>query len=155
MDDIFCLFQGRIENFAPLKQQYGLSKTGNEVNVVIEAYRSLRDRGPYPIEHVIRDLHGKFAFVLYDSASKNSFIAVVSIIYDKCPPNVIIYFLGTCVMGVWMQDPDGDVPFFWGADSEGHLVVSDDAEIVKKGCGKSYAPFPKGELFSMFFFRKS
>ncbi|CAO2821515.1 unnamed protein product [Amaranthus hypochondriacus] len=121
VDDIFCLFQGRIENFAPLKQQYGLSKTGNEVNVVIEAYRSLRDRGPYPIEHVIRDLHGKFAFVLYDSASKNSFIAV---------------------------DPDGDVPFFWGADSEGHLVVSDDAEIVKKGCGKSFAPFPKGCFFT-------
>jgi hypothetical protein len=43
-----------------------------------------------------------------------------------------------------MQDADGSVPFFWGNDSEGHLVLSDDAEIVKKGCGKSFAPFPKG-----------
>lgn len=43
-----------------------------------------------------------------------------------------------------MQDADGSVPFFWGTDSEGHLVLSDDVEIVKKGCGKSFAPFPKG-----------
>ncbi|GMY18962.1 Stem-specific protein TSJT1 [Fagus crenata] len=53
---------------------------------------------------------------LYDSTSKATFIAA---------------------------DADGSVPFFWGNDSEGHLVLSDDAEIVKKGCGKSFAPFPK------------
>ncbi|GMY18940.1 stem-specific protein TSJT1 [Fagus crenata] len=70
-------------------QQYGLNKTANEV--------------------VVRDIHGKFGFILYDST-----------------------------------DADGSVPFFWGNDSEGHLVLSDDAEIVKKGCGKSFAPFPKG-----------
>ncbi|XP_010693773.2 stem-specific protein TSJT1 [Beta vulgaris subsp. vulgaris] len=121
VDDIFCLFQGHIENFATLKQQYGLSKSGNEVNIIIEAYRSLRDRGPYPIEQIIRDLHGKFAFILYDCASKNSFVAA---------------------------DPDGSVPFFWGADSDGHLVVSDDMETIKKGCGKSFAPFPKGCFFT-------
>lgn len=89
MDDIFCLFQGTIENVAPLKQQYGLGKSGNEVNIIIEAYRSLRDRGPYPIEKVIRDINGKFAFILYDCASKNSFVAAVSIIlhfYNRsCP----------------------------------------------------------------------
>ncbi|GMY18955.1 DUF3700 domain-containing protein, partial [Fagus crenata] len=55
-------------------------------------------------------------FSLYDSTSKATFIAA---------------------------DADGSVPFFWGNDSEGHLVLSDDAEIVKKGCGKSFAPFPK------------
>ena len=44
------------------------------------------------------------------------------------------------------QDADGSVPFFWGTDSEGHLVLSDDVEIVKKGCGKSFAPFPKGTI---------
>lgn len=43
-----------------------------------------------------------------------------------------------------MQDADGSVPFFWGTDTEGHLVLSDDSEIVQKGCGKSFAPFPKG-----------
>lgn len=45
-----------------------------------------------------------------------------------------------------MQDVDGGVPFFWGSDSEGNLVVSDDPEIVKKSCGKSFAPFPKGTV---------
>jgi len=121
VDNIVCLFQGHIENLTTLKQQYGLSKSDNEVNIIIEAYRSLRDRGPYPIEQVIRDFQGKFAFILYDFASKNSFFAA---------------------------DADGSVPFFWGADSEGHLVVSDDVEIVKKGCGKSFAPFPKGCFYT-------
>jgi len=121
MDDMFCLFQGHIENVALLKQQYGLSKTANEVIIVMEAYRTLRDRGPYPADKVVRDLHGKFAFILYDSSAKAAFIAA---------------------------DADGSVPFFWGTDSEGNLVLSDCAEIAKKGCGKSFAPFPKGCFFT-------
>ncbi|GFZ14182.1 aluminum induced protein with YGL and LRDR motifs [Actinidia rufa] len=121
VDDIFCLFQGHIENVAHLKQQYGLNKTANEVIIVMEAYRTLRDRGPYPADHVMRDLHGKFAFILYDSSSKSTFVAV---------------------------DAYGSVPFFWGTDSEGNLVLSDDSEIAKKGCGKSFAPFPKGCFFT-------
>ncbi|KAA8548689.1 hypothetical protein F0562_000373 [Nyssa sinensis] len=121
VDDIFCLFQGHIENVAHLKQQYGLNKTANEVIIVMEAYRTLRDRGPYPADQVLRDLLGKFAFILYDSSSKTAFLAA---------------------------DADGSVPFFWGTDSEGHLVLSDDVEIVKRGCGKSFAPFPKGCFFT-------
>lgn len=78
MDDIFCLFQGHIENVALLKQQYGLNKTANEVIIVIEAYRTLRDRGPYPADQVVRDIQGKFAFILYDTTSKVSFVAAVS-----------------------------------------------------------------------------
>ncbi|KAI3725598.1 hypothetical protein L1987_65389 [Smallanthus sonchifolius] len=121
VDDIFCLFQGHVENVAPLKQQYGLNKTANEVTIVIEAYRTLRDRGPYPADQVMRDLQGKFVFLLYDSTTKSTFMAA---------------------------DADGSVPFFWGADSEGHLVLSDDVDTVKKGCGKSFAPFPKGCFFT-------
>ncbi|OWM69796.1 stem-specific protein TSJT1 [Punica granatum] len=121
VDDIFCLFQGHIENVALLKQQYGLNKMANEVIIVIEAYRTLRDRGPYPPDQVVRDLNGKFAFILYDSSAKTTFLAA---------------------------DADGSVPFFWGTDSEGNLVLSDDVEIVKKGCGKSFAPFPKGCFFT-------
>lgn len=78
VDDIFCLFQGHIENVALLKQQYGSNKTANEVIIVIEAYRTLRDRGPYPADQVLRDFHGKFAFILYDSSSKTTFVAAVS-----------------------------------------------------------------------------
>ncbi|XVF28762.1 hypothetical protein REPUB_Repub15cG0058700 [Reevesia pubescens] len=121
VDDIFCLFQGHIDNIALLKQQYGLNKAANEGIIVIEAYRTLRDRGPYPPDQVVRDIQGKYAFILYDSSSKATFIA---------------------------SDADGSVPFFWGTDAEGHLVLADDAENVKKGCGKSFAPFPKGCFFT-------
>ncbi|KAK1316955.1 Stem-specific protein TSJT1 [Acorus calamus] len=41
---MFCLFQGHLDNVVSLKQQYGLNKTANEVIIVIEAYRTLRDR---------------------------------------------------------------------------------------------------------------
>ncbi|KAJ1293221.1 hypothetical protein BS78_01G051500 [Paspalum vaginatum] len=121
VDDIFCIFQGTIENVAVLKQQYGLSKGTNEVNIVIEAYRTLRDRGPYPADQVVRDISGKFAFVLYDCSTKSIFMAA---------------------------DSDGNVPFYWGVDTNGQLVVSDDPEIVKAACGKSSAPFPKGFFFT-------
>ncbi|CAA2941971.1 uncharacterized protein LOC111371706 [Olea europaea var. sylvestris] len=39
VDDIFCLFEGHIENVAHLKQQYVLNRTANEVITVIETYR--------------------------------------------------------------------------------------------------------------------
>lgn len=78
VDDIFCLFEGHIQNVAHLKQQYGLNKTANEVIIVIEAYRTLRDRGPYPADQVVRDIQGKFAFILFDSALNATFIASVS-----------------------------------------------------------------------------
>ncbi|KAK1270770.1 Stem-specific protein TSJT1 [Acorus gramineus] len=121
VDDMFCLFQGHLDNVASLKQQYGLNKTANEVIIVIEAYRTLRDRGPYPADQVVRGLHGSFAFILFDSSTKATFIAV---------------------------DADGSVPIYWGTNSKEDLVLSDDIEIIKKGCGKSYAPFPKGCFFT-------
>lgn len=88
VDDMFCLFQGHIENFAHLKQQYGLNKTASEVIIVIEAYRTLRDRGPYPADQVVRDIQGKFAFVLFDATSQSAFIASVS--------NSLVLLMVTC-----------------------------------------------------------
>lgn len=78
MDDIFCLFNGHIENVAALKQQYGLNKTANEASIVMEAYRTLRDRGPFSPDQVVRDIQGKFAFIIFDGASKATFFAAVS-----------------------------------------------------------------------------
>lgn len=78
VDDIFCLFEGHIENLPFLKQQYGLNKITNEAIIVIEAYRTLRDRGPYPVDKVVRDFHGKFAFILFDGVNKTVFAAAVS-----------------------------------------------------------------------------
>ncbi|OIW07717.1 hypothetical protein TanjilG_11844 [Lupinus angustifolius] len=121
VDDIFCLFQGHIENVANLKQQYGLNKAANEVIIIIEAYRTLRDRGPYPVDQVVKGFHGKFAFILFDSHSQTAFFA---------------------------SDSDGSVPIFWGNDADGNLVLSDETEIISKSCGKSFAPFPKGCFFT-------
>ncbi|XP_039162451.1 stem-specific protein TSJT1-like [Eucalyptus grandis] len=78
VDDIFCLFQGHTEDVALLKQQYGLNKTADEVIVVIEAYRTPRDRSPYPADQVMRDITGKFAFVLLDGPPKTTFLATVT-----------------------------------------------------------------------------
>nr|ABK26441.1 unknown [Picea sitchensis] len=121
VDDIFCIFEGILDNVAVLRQQYGLNKSANEVAIVIEAYRTLRDRGPYPADQIVRDLSGKFAFVLYDSTSQSLFTAV---------------------------DADGSVPFFWGTAADGYLVLSDEPNVLKEGCGKSFAPFPRGCFFS-------
>lgn len=76
-DDIYCLFLGSLNNLCALIRQYGLSKWCNEAMVVIEAYRTLRDRGPYPADQVIKDLDGSFAFVVYDSKAGTVFAALV------------------------------------------------------------------------------
>lgn len=121
VDDIFCIFEGILDNLAVLRQRYGLNKSATEVAIVIEVYRTLRDRGPYPADEVVRELSGKFAFVLYDSTSQAFFTAV---------------------------DADGSVPFFWGTAADGYLVLSDEPDVLKEGCGKSFAPFPQGCFFS-------
>ena len=62
----------------------------------------------------------------------------------------IVKFLLPCDAVFYLclvQDVDGSVPFFWGTDAEGHLILADDMETVKKGCGKSFAPFPKGKNY--------
>ena len=119
MDDIFCLFQGHIENVAALKQQYGLNKTANEVIIVIEAYRTLRDRGPYPADQVVKDILGKFAFVLYDSTSKATFIAAVSdpFCLDCSPPLtivVLLVFISDCLVSLTSSLNHSNLTFFAG-----------------------------------------
>jgi asparagine synthetase B (glutamine-hydrolysing) len=66
-------------------------------------------------------LSGSFAFVLYDNKTKT--------------------LLGAC-------DPHGKVPFYWGIAADGTTAFSDDAKLLKQGCGKSFAPFPQGCYFS-------
>lgn len=77
-DEIFCLFEGALDNLGSLKQQYGLSKSANEVVLVIEAYKALRDRAPYPPNHVVGHLIGNFAFVVFDKSTSTLFVATVS-----------------------------------------------------------------------------
>lgn len=119
-DDVYCLFLGGLDNLSSLIKQYGLSPRTNEALLVIEAYRTLRDRGPYPADQVIKDLDGSYSFVLYDNKAKTVFTAMSA---------------------------DGTIPLYWGIAADGSLVVANEVEAVKGGCGKSFAPFPTGCMF--------
>jgi len=119
-DDIYCLFKGRLDNLCGLIKEYGLSKSANEAQLVIEAYRTLRDRGPYPADQVIKNLEGRFGFVVYDSKTGTVFTALGS---------------------------DGGEKLYWGIAGDGSVVISDDLEVIKAGCAKSFAPFPAGFIF--------
>jgi hypothetical protein len=119
-DNVYCLFMGSLNNLCAQIKQYGLSKGTNEAMLVIEAYRTLRDRGPYPADRVIKDFDGSYAFVVYDSEAGTVFVA-----------------LGT----------DVSVKLYWGIAADGSVVISDDLAAIKAGCAKSFAPFPPGCMF--------
>ncbi|CAM8988351.1 unnamed protein product [Rhodiola kirilowii] len=120
-DEIFCLFEGMLENLGSLIQQYGLAKSANEVVLVIEAYKALRDRAPYPPNHVVSHLVGTFAFVVFDKSTDTLFVA---------------------------SDQLGKVQLYWGITADGYVAFADDADLLKGACGKSLASFPQGCFFS-------
>ncbi|KAA8519813.1 hypothetical protein F0562_014097 [Nyssa sinensis] len=120
VDDVFCIFVGILENTCDLRHHYGLSRQATEAMVVVEAYKVLRDRAPYPPDQVIKDLEGKFAFILFDARA------------------------GTLFLG---RDRDGSAQLQWGVADDGSLVCSDDPKIITEACGKCCAPFPPGCIF--------
>ncbi|XP_057723554.1 uncharacterized protein LOC130939468 [Arachis stenosperma] len=89
--------------------------------IVIEAYRTLRDRGPYPAAQVVRNFQDKFAFIPFDSGSKTVFITV---------------------------DADGCIFFFWGADTDENIILTDEKKVVTKSYGTSSTLFPKRFFFT-------
>ncbi|KMZ56905.1 Aluminum-induced protein [Zostera marina] len=120
-DEIFCLFEGVLDNLGSLKQHYGLSKTANEVLLVIEAYKALRDRAPYPPSHMLGHLTGNFAFIIFDKSTSTLFVAT---------------------------DSEGKVPLYWGITADGFVAFADDVDLLKAACGKSLATFPQGCFYT-------
>ncbi|KAL4179144.1 hypothetical protein AMTRI_Chr13g85840 [Amborella trichopoda] len=116
-EEMMCLFKGSLENYGRLRQEYGLGKNSNEVLLVMEAYKALRDRAPYPATHMVAHLLGQFAFVIFDNSTSTVFVA---------------------------SDQEGRVPLFWGITKDGYLAFADDVELLKASCGKSLASFPPG-----------
>jgi len=68
---------GALENIADLRHHYGLPRQATEAMIVIEAYKVLRDRAPYPPDQVVKHLDGKFAFIIFDARTHTLFIARV------------------------------------------------------------------------------
>jgi len=120
-DEIFCLFEGLLDNLGRLGQQYGLCNGANEAVLAIEAYKTLRDRAPYPASFMLSQLAGGYAFVLFDKSTSSLLVA---------------------------SDPEGKVPFYWGITADGCVAFSDDVDMLKGSCGKSLAPFPQGCFYS-------
>ncbi|RZB82590.1 Stem-specific protein TSJT1 [Glycine soja] len=108
LDDIFCIFMGSLANIAELRHHYGLARQATEAMIVIEAYKALRDRAPYPPDQVVKHLDGKFAFIIFDAKTYTLFKA---------------------------RDREGSVKFQWGMARDGSLVCSDDPTIIREGCG--------------------
>lgn len=82
LDNIYCAFLGSLNNLSKLNKQYGLSKGTNDALFIIEAYRTLRDRGPYPADQVLKELDGSFGFVLYDNKNGTVFAASVRLFFN-------------------------------------------------------------------------
>uniref|UniRef100_A0A9I9DQ06 DUF3700 domain-containing protein n=1 Tax=Cucumis melo TaxID=3656 RepID=A0A9I9DQ06_CUCME len=95
-DEIFCLFEGALDNLGSLRNQYGLPKSTNEVLLVIEAYKALRDRAPYPADHVVGHLAGSFAFILFDNSTSTLFVASVSFQKTQLTYYIVCWFLIIC-----------------------------------------------------------
>jgi len=42
---------------------------------------------------------------------------------------------------------DGGVKLYWGLGGDETVIISDNLEVVKSCCAKSYAPFPTGCMY--------
>ncbi|KAM7280190.1 hypothetical protein ACFE04_007324 [Oxalis oulophora] len=69
-----------------------------------------------PSRQEIRGLDGNFGFVIYDSVARNLFAA-----FGK---------------------NEGEKLMYWGLTADGSMVISDNLDIIKGSCAKSFAPFP-------------
>lgn len=80
-----------------------------------------------------------YVFIQVDSKGLHLLSSLVDILYLRS--SKVVYF-ETSVFG--SQDCEGKIPFYWGTAADKSLAFSDTPELLKSGCGKSFAPFPAG-----------
>lgn len=101
LDNIYCAFMGSLNNLSKLIKQYGLSKATNEALFIIEAFRTLRDRGPFPADQVLKELEGSFGFVIYDNKNGTVFIASVRPFLNLHIRTVNVIFYNVTLKPLW------------------------------------------------------
>ncbi|KAH1111914.1 hypothetical protein GYH30_010322 [Glycine max] len=117
LDNIYCVFLGGLHSLSMVNKQYGLSKGTNKAMFITEAYQTLRDRGPYPADQVLKELEGSLGFVIYDNKDGTIFVAFGS---------------------------NGQIGLYWGVVAYSSIVIYENMELIKASCAKSLAPFPTG-----------
>ncbi|MBA0637147.1 hypothetical protein Godav_021861 [Gossypium davidsonii] len=136
------MFEGALDNLGSLKQQYGLGKSATEVVLVIEAYKALRDRAPYPPSHMVAHLNGSFSFIVFDNSTSTLFVA------SRARAKGEVHRVGAFCWNGSRKDQVGKVPLYWGITADGHVAFADNVDLLKGACGKSLASFPQGCFFS-------
>ena len=59
---------------------------------------------------------------------------------------VLLIFLGliTHMLFVFEQGSNGHIGLYWGIAADGSVTISENLELIKASCAKSFAPFPTG-----------
>lgn len=100
-ENVFLLFKGHLSNLNQLRQMYGINKAVSEELLIIEMYRTLRDRAPYPADVAVKHLEGSFGFVLFDQNSNTVFAATVSFSAGLSKPlRVFLVVVETTALGI-------------------------------------------------------
>eukprot|EP00898_Chlorokybus_atmophyticus_P008012 jgi/Chlat1/8211/Chrsp76S07644 len=115
---IFILFRGELTNAGDIREAYGYrrSESISDHVLIIEMYKTLKDRAPFPTDHCLRQLHGSFAFALYDASTNVVFAA---------------------------RDAKGCASLHWGVGADGAMILASD-DAAAGLCGTLTAPFPRG-----------
>ncbi|MCO5611515.1 hypothetical protein L7F22_065768 [Adiantum nelumboides] len=80
---VFCMFEGNLENFTALQQEFGIAKNVNEVMLIIQAYKTLCIWGPFLTNKVVAAVVGQYVFILCYTSNHNVFVAHVFIFTFK------------------------------------------------------------------------
>ena len=110
---------GEIYNHQEIRRRFAGQyefQTGSDCEVILALYRNLGDYGHEQICHLLEDLSGIFAFVLYDEERDAFLIA---------------------------RDPIGVIPLYIGYDSDGTVYVASELKALEGQC-EHYEPFPPG-----------
>ena len=110
---------GEIYNHQEIRRRFAGQyefQTGSDCEVILALYRNLGDYGHEQICHLLEDLSGIFAFVLYDEERDAFLIA---------------------------RDPIGVIPLYIGYDSDGTVYVASELKALEGQC-EHYEPFLPG-----------